>query len=47
MNSGADSALVVSSTRPGAVSSPSTRPSSFSRLALGSTRLSSDPTAWL
>ena len=47
MNSGADSALVVSSTSAGAVSSPSTTPSSFSRLALGSTRLSSEPTAWL
>ena len=39
--------LVAPVTTPGAVSSPSTTPSSLSLRALGSTRLSSEPTVWL
>src|SRR5690348_14000033 len=46
-SSGADRARGVSSTTPGTVSSPSTTPSSLSLRALGSTRLSSEPTVWL
>ena len=46
-SSGADSGRGVSSTTAGAGSSASTMPSAASRRALTSTRVSSEPTAWL